>query len=214
MKKYILLITSMILVFGVFGFSDRVTDMEKPEPNANIIGADIPDTKEAKDIMKAIEKAYDVEIKAARSFDLSKFSTVFINDPRFNVDPYTLDVVREMTNRPDLESAGWLDYKMAYYSWRSEAILNAETIKAKAKAENRDLTEEEINSLVDSHGRSAPSRSFGSPKKPNLTFISMDVKDDIALVVLDDGTYTAELTLVLVDGEWYIAAFNGISVNV
>jgi hypothetical protein len=46
-----------------------------------------------------------------------------------------------------------------------------------------------------------------------LTFISLDIKDDVATVLLNDGTYTAELTLILVDGNWYIAGFKGISIN-
>lgn len=44
--------------------------------------------------------------------------------------------------------------------------------------------------------------------------MSVDVSEDVATVILDDGTYTAELTLVLVDEKWYIAGFKGMSVNV
>ena len=68
-------------------------------------------------------------------------------------------------------------------------------------------------SLIDPQGRTAPARSLGSTRKLALTFMSVDVNDDIATVVLKDGTYTAELTLVFVDGKWYIAGFKGISLN-
>ena len=176
-------------------------------------GRNIPNTPEAKEIMRTVEKAYEIEIEAAHTFDLSKFSTVFINDPRFDVSSGTLETIRELTNNPSLESAGWLDYKMAYHSWRIGSTLHAESVQAKAKEENRDLTVDEKKSLVDSHGRIAPVRAQGSIRKLALKFLSVDVNGDIALVVVNDGPTTVELTMVLVDGKWYIAGFRGISVH-
>ncbi|MBI5964598.1 MAG: hypothetical protein HY863_14055 [Chloroflexi bacterium] len=70
--------------------------------------------------MKTVEKANDVEAEAAYTFDIKKFPTVFINDLRFPVSSGTLETIRELTNNPSLESAGWLDYKAAFYSWRIE----------------------------------------------------------------------------------------------
>jgi hypothetical protein len=213
MKKIILLIASTLLVFGALGLSYTSSDAKIYEVAVNTYSSSIPDTTVAKDIIKTVERSYEIEAEAARSFDISQFPAVFINDPRFNLDPYTLDVVRQLSNRPDLESAGWLDYKIAYYSWRFDSILNAEKLKEKTKVENRELTNEEKKSLVDPQGRTAPARSLGSSKKMPLTFISLDIKDDVATVLLNDGTYTAELTLILVDGNWYIAGFKGISIN-
>lgn len=80
----------------------------------------IPDTPEVKEVMKTVEKANDVEAEAAYTFDIKKFPTVFINDLRFPVSSGTLETIRELTNNPSLESAGWLDYKAAFYSWRIE----------------------------------------------------------------------------------------------
>jgi hypothetical protein len=212
MKKYLpLLIALLILV--ILGFSNSLADAKVPASPPSIIATSIPDTKEAKEIIKTIEKAYDIEAEAANKFDISKFPTVFIDDPRFNVDPHTLEVVRQLTNQPELESAGWLDYKVAYYSWRIDATLHAEAVKEKAKAEKRQLTEEEKKSFIDPWGRTAPGRALSSMRKIPLTFMSVDVNDDIAIVKLNDGTYTAELTLVLVENKWYIAGFKGISLN-
>ncbi len=212
MKKYLWLLIALLIII-ILGFSISLAAAKVNASPSSIISASIPDTKEAKEIMKTIESAYDIEAEAANKFDISKFPTVFINDSRFNVDPYTLDVVRQLTNQPELESAGWLDYKVAYYSWRIDTTLHAEAVKEKAKAENRQLTEEEKKSLTDAWGRTAPGRALSSTRKIPLTFISLDVKDDIAIVKLNDGTYTAELTLVLIENKWYIAAFKGISLN-
>lgn len=174
---------------------------------------DIPDTPEAKEIKKTIERAYDIESEAAYTFDLKKFPIVFINDPRFPVSPSTLQAVREMTDNLSLESAGYLDYKIAYNMWAANAILHYEEIHKKAKAENRELTKEEKQSLTDKYGRGTPGRAESPIRSFPVKFISMEINDDIALVVIDDGPRTVELTLVLVDNHWYIAAIKGISIH-
>ena len=204
----ILLALAVLLVFGALGFSIRSPRIRQSELIHNI-----PDTPEAKEIMKTIERAYDIQAEAAYTFDLSKFPTVFINDPRFPVSSKTLETIRQLTNNPSLESAGWLDYMMASFSWRRDAILHTEAIHEKAKSEKRDLTEEEKKSLVDPQGRMAPARVESPIRKTPLTFFSAEIDGDIANVVLDDGPRTVQLTLVLVDKKWYIAAYKGLSVH-
>jgi len=213
MKKHKFLIVGALLFVTIFGFSVSSANMKTPTPPPSVIATSIPDTKEAKEIIKTLESSYAIEAEAASEFDISKFPTIFINDPRFNVDPATLEVVRQLTNQPELESAGWLDYKVAYYSWRINATLKAEAVKEKAKSEKRQLTAQEKDSLSDPWGRTAPARPLKSTRNNPLRFMSMNVNDDIAVVLLNDGMVTAEWTLVLIEGKWYIAGFRGISIN-
>jgi hypothetical protein len=210
MKRNLLLPVSVfvILIFGAFGFSNTPSSARQAEISYNI-----PDTPEVTEVMETIERAYDIEVYAAYTFDLSKFPTVFINDPRFPVSSGTLETVRELTNNPSLESAGLLDYKMAYYSWTRDAILLSETVHAKAKQENRELTAEERKSLIDSKGRMAPARSQSPKRKIDVTFFSVEINDDIATAIIDDGPRTVQLTLVLVDKKWYIAAYKGLELH-
>ena len=208
MKKNLFFILSLVLLFGILGFSKASADRGQSEATNGI-----PNTAKAKEVMKTIERAYDIQVEAAYTLDLSKFPTVFINDPRFPVNPGTLETVRQLTYNPSLKSAGYLDYKMAYYSWKRDAILHFEQLHAKAKAENRDLTEKEKKSLVDSYGRVAPSRAE-SPKRTNpIIFKSVEIDGDIATVVLNEGVRTVRLTLVFVDKNWYIAASETLSVH-
>jgi hypothetical protein len=206
MSKKLFIILSVLLVLSAVGLSNASLISKQPPSTYNI-----PDTPEAKEIMRTVEKAYDIEAEAAYTFDLKKFPTVFINDPRFPVDRATLDVVKDMTKNPSLESAGWLDYKIAYFSWRRDATLHSEAVYAKAKEENRELTNDEKKSLIDSKGRSAPARAQDSVRNQPLMFKSVNINDDIATVILDDGPRTVELTIVLVDKQWYIAGIKGIS---
>jgi hypothetical protein len=210
MKKYLPLLIALLILL-TFIFFNSLTEAKVPTSYVSIISTSIPNTKTAKKIIKTVEKAYAIESEAGYTFDLSKLSTVFINDPRFPLDPSMLQVVRELSKNPTLESSGYLDYKMAYYSWRRESALHAEKIFATAKAENRDLTAEETKSLVDPQGRMASPRSNGSKNTLNLIFCSVETKEDIALVTVDDGPGTVELTLVLVKGNWYIAGIKGIA---
>jgi hypothetical protein len=202
MKAKLIPVLIAVALLGLLGFTQRSLKQSLA----------IPNSKDEKEVIKTVEKAYDIESEAGYTFDLSKLSTVFTNDQRFPLGPSTLQTVRELTNNPDLESAGYLDYKTAYYTWRRDSILQSDAVYEKAKAENRDLTDEEKKALIDSHGRIAPSRGQ-APENNKLTliFLSVEINDDVALVVVDDGPSTAELTLVLVDGNWYIAGIKGIS---
>jgi len=143
MKKRWILIVGALLVFGMSAllyFSWNVA-----QPASEYV---IPDTPEAKEVMNAVERAYDVQAEAKFNFDIKKFPDIFINDPRFPVSSATLKTIRELTNNPSVESAGYLDYKVAYYSWLIESTLHAEKVKEKAKQENRPLTAEEKNHLL------------------------------------------------------------------
>jgi len=206
MNRNIFIKLRVLLTLIVISFSS--TSFTSKQPQATYL---IPDTPEAKEVIKTVERAYDIEAEALYTFDLKKFPTVFINDLRFPVSPGTLKTIRKLTNNPTLESAGWLDYKLAYYSWISNATLHSESVQSKAKAENRALTEEERKSLIDADGRIAPARAEDPIRQQKLKFMSVSMNGDIAKVILNDGPETIELTLVLVDKQWYIAGIKGIA---
>jgi hypothetical protein len=200
MKKKLCLLLSALLALSALGFSVRSPRIRQSE-----ITRSIPDTPEAREVMKTVEWAYDIRAEAAYSLDLKKLPAVFINDPRFPLSEKRIETVRQLTNDPSRDSAGALDYEIAFYSWWRDATMHSEAIREKAKAENRALTEEERKSLIDPYGRIAPARVESPIRKTPLTFYSIEIQEDIAIVVLDDGPRTVELTLVLVDKHWYIA---------
>ena len=156
-------------------------------------------------VVATIERAYLLEAQAARTFDLSEFPDVFSNDPRWEVGEATIQTVRELTRNPDLETAGYLDYKLAYYSWWRDGALRFEAVHATAEAEGRGLTVEESRSLVDETGRVAAPRRADPIEEIHLDIQFVHVYGDLATVILDDGPFTSEKTLVLVNGHWYIA---------
>jgi hypothetical protein len=172
----------------------------------SIISTTIPDTPETRAIIDTIEKARVVEYEAVYDFYLTDLPTVFINDPRFNMSPATLEVVRELTNNLSLSSAGLLDYKMAFDTWRRDSILHRESLMATARAENRDLTDEERASLIDKYGRIAPAREpiLSSNEMP-LDFESINIQEDVAVADVSIDVNEIEWTLVFVNNQWYLA---------
>ena len=200
MKERLLLIIGFLLAFGFIIFFANASKVIE----VMAIG-ERDDTDEVKKIIDTIEKAYELDYEVAYKLKTKKMSTVYINDPRFEMTPGVLQTIREMTGNLSLESAGYLDYKIAYFGWMGDSILHEESVYAKAKSENRDLTEEEKASLTDEYGRSAPTR-IKSPIRTNTTqVLSVDIKDDIAIAVVNEGEWLVEFYLVLVDNKWYIA---------
>ena len=67
MKKNLLLTTSIysLLILGVLGFSKPSTDF------SHFVTAEkIPDTPETEEVIKAVERSYDIEAEAAYAFGL------------------------------------------------------------------------------------------------------------------------------------------------
>jgi hypothetical protein len=175
----------------------------------------VPDTENARQIQDTIVKSYQIEDAAARDFDTSLFPTVFVNDPRGGeLSPSTIDLVRDYNKDATSNYIGYLDSKLAYYSWWEQGALRLEELWAKAAQEGRHLTREEMNSLMDSGGRLAAPRLQGPVPTPEIRFISISVKGDLAIATFDDGGRTIEMTLVKINGQWYIAGNKVIDVHI
>jgi hypothetical protein len=174
----------------------------------------IPQTQDARDIQEVIQKSYDLEGMAGRTFDTSSFKDVFINDPRFELDPSTVKFITDVTHEPIKDKYGYLDYKLAYFNWWKEGAEKLEEYWAKAKEEGRQtFTEEETKSLVDENFRAAAPRLQGDFEPNVLHFFSIDIHDDIAAATFDDGPRTVKMTLVKVKDRWLIAGATFLSIH-
>lgn len=174
------------------------------------------DSAEAQQIQETIQLSYEIEAQTAHTFDDSLYPSVYTNDSRGGkITGTTLDLVRSVRNDYSLtaESVGFLDYKIAYNTWRKNGALQLEQVWQKARSEGRDyLTEEESKSLMDSSGRVPPQPIPASTTFTiNIEFISISVEGEVAKAVFDDGAQTQEMTLVKKEGQWYIAGLKILS---
>jgi hypothetical protein len=208
MRKILLPLVLLLLLLAALGRTDRSLPAKQP-----IYTSGISDNEETWQVVRAIERAYDLQTAAAYSLEFSKFPTIFINDPRFPVSSGTLETIRELTRDYSITSAGYLDYKVAYYEWRRDAILHSEAIHDLAKSENRPLTAAERASLFDPQGRIAPAREESPVRQYAIKYLSVEVDGEIATAVINTGATTSELTLVIVERRWYIAAQQILSVR-
>lgn len=209
MKKALVITIISLVAFGALAFDNSSLPMRPRET----IRHNIPISPDVEAVQQTIRKAYEIEEKAARTFDTTEFATVFINDPRGGkLDTSTLQFVEEVSGR-DLTSAGYLDYKLAYYKWWEGGALKIEALQSKAQAEGRALTQEEISSLVDDNGRIAMPRAQGPISEVWLDFFSISIDGDVAIAIFDDGPRTNKMILVKKDGRWYIAGNEILSVH-
>jgi hypothetical protein len=151
---------------------------------------------EAQEIINTVQKSEVIYSEALQTSDPGKFPTVFINDPRFPLSEGTLDTVRRLTDNPSLQSAGWLDYKIAYYTFQI-----------------KEGTYPQMESFPSEPSQTLPSDFIWCSPPPSLIFLSLSIDDDLATVAIDEGATKYELTLVFVNDDWFIAAYKGISVS-
>lgn len=197
-KRVIVLTVAVMLVIMIFSL--------RHSPSVGRTEQGIPQNKHAEQILDVIKRSYEIEAKAGRIFDTTLFDKVFINDYRGGeLSPSTVDFIINVTGDVSKVNYGYLDYKLAYYSWWNSGAVKYEEIKAKADKEERSLTREEMASLVDKKGRIAVPRLKGDYVPNQLTFISMDIQEDTATVVFDDGPRTNQMIMVKVDNKWYVA---------
>ncbi len=175
---------------------------------------DIPETPEVKEIMRRVEVAYDIEAEASYSFDLSKFPTIFISDSRFSVNPDVLEFVRMATDNPLLERTGYLDYKIAYYTWWKDGVSLSDEIRARAEAENRNITEEELNTFLATKWANVPGHVVDPIRHFKIKFISVNIDNDVATVVTQIDLKITEMYLVRREEQWYVAGDKDSSIQI
>ncbi len=187
----------IILLAAIVGVSRQTTVQVNAAPG-------VPDTPDSRQIQATIRRAYELRALAGRTFDTTDFASVFVNDPRGgNLRPDWLELVEDVTGTSS-DTTGYLDYELAYYSWWKAGALRLEELWAKAAEEGRPLTLEEVQSLKDRSGRTAAPRA-PEGVRIQIDFKSIVVEGDVATAVFDDGPRLNEMTLVKIDGKWYIA---------
>lgn len=168
--------------------------------------AGIPQTADTDAIRKVIAQSYQLEAEAGHTFDTSRFADVFTNDPRGGqLSPSTIEFIESVPGAGGKSTYGYLDYKLAYFSWWEQGALKIERLKLKTNAENRQMTAAEMRSLYDQQNRLAMPRLQGEVSAPHLSFHSIEIQGDTAVAIFDDGPRTNQMTLTKTGTNWRIA---------
>jgi hypothetical protein len=205
-QRVITLAVVVVIVIVIFSL--------RHSPSVGRAEQGIPQDTDAEQIKEVIKKRYEIEAKAGRTFDTTLFDSVFINDARGGeLSPSTVDFIVSVTDDAIKSNYGYLDYKLAYYSWWKSGATKFEELKAKADNEKRGITREELASLIDKKGRMAMPRLKGNFVPNQLNFISVEIQGGQATVVFDDGPRTNQMVMIRVDNKWYIAGNKFLSVH-
>jgi len=186
-------ITVVILVIYVLGVGE-----------ASIV----PDSNEVKAVKQVIRRSYELRAKAARDFDVSEFSSVYIDDPAITLNKDQMDVIKKVF--PNSNQQGMLVYMTAFYANWKLGAERLERLQAEAKANGRELSAEDLANSPDPVG---PPRRGDPIYNDTLDFKDVQINKNRAEVIMDDGAALQRLILVKTNKGWRITDFEYLSVH-
>jgi hypothetical protein len=174
----------------------------------------VPDTPETRQIQDTMNQAYKLMASAAQTFDVSTFSTVFVDTPDYELSAQQREAVSKIMGPKAVENAGYLTAMQAYYiSWGNGAVQLEETLKNAAR-EQRAITADELKQIAKANGGRVPALDRQEPvQEPNLEFESITIRGNRATVRYDDGAALQEAILIKKEGHWFIAGIKPIWVH-
>lgn len=156
------------------------------------------DAADAAAIKAVVERAYELRGIAARTFDISQFDTVYVNDPSTPLSEGQLSFIREVLPHVQARignldaTPGALDFwRVRFLHWQ----LGAERLEQRQQGTPVSPQEAPLG----------PPRRTDPMHKPYLRINDIKVEGDRAEVVLDDGAWIMRLFLVRTREGWRIA---------
>lgn len=170
---------------------------------------------EAKAIMAAIQHAYDAMAIANETGNLAVLDDALIDHWDFlqAIGPEhqreLQDYIHEILGLNVTDNFGYLTAMKNRFTHELQGRKLLQEAKAKAKAESRQLTDQEWQTLKEkNHGELPALPDTHLPKRRIIApdqYQSIEVKGDKARAVYDDGIRDETAILVRVNGRWLVA---------
>jgi len=172
--------------------------------------ADIP---EAHEIIATIERAYALLDTPVELLDFDEFDAVFIDHPDYlkEISAQRRTALHEqITEQLGAEAAQTFGYRTSMKSKRiadKNRIIQVRSAMERAKAENRELTQAELDEIAKQNQGTIPALSDLSapPFVRKLEYFSLKIDGDTARAVYDEGVTGLTAILKRIDGKWYVA---------
>jgi hypothetical protein len=201
LKKVITLIAAFIAVTVVVVLISASSPEPTQPPWPTLKGAATPNPTDIADIKTLVNNYYYITAEAATTFDLLEFPSLFIDDPAVALDANEAAFMA----RVGATGTGFLSYELAFFTDWKQGTEKQERLQATAKAENRDLTRDEFNSLIGPNGLAA-NRNQQPVYKISITdYFYFTVDGSQALVKFDDGAVTQGMFFIKTKNGWRIA---------
>lgn len=179
----------------------------------------IPDTADARQIQIVMNSAYQIIGDASRTFDASEFPSVFIDTEDYKLtDEQQENVAKALgIDSSEVKNTGYLTAMQTSYLLRAQGASLLQAALDKARLENRELTAEEFQEVVKANHGQVPSMPLSAKdltkNEKVLTFESIRINGDRAIVKYDDGAALQEAILVKINGGWFIASIVPIKIH-
>lgn len=206
-QKFVLLYTAL-LVAATLGIVLLALQSMRAQAESGI-----PDTPEVKEIIATMENAYRILAIAGQTFDVSGFSSVFVDTPDYKLTEQQRAFIGNILGEDAAKNAGYLTAMRAkYIALGRDARLLQATLE-KARAEHRNLTSEELQEILRANHGVIP--TMGSPitQPAVLSFKSIEIHGDRAIVRYDSGAALLEAILIRINGKWFIAGITPIWIH-
>ncbi|MBV6390837.1 MAG: hypothetical protein KPEEDBHJ_00041 [Anaerolineales bacterium] len=167
----------------------------------------IPNTPDTVEIMTVIERAYELMAYAQKTFDVSEFPSVFIDTQDYELNAKQKSAISSILGMEtaDVEEAGYLTAMQIQYISMGQGSELLKSALEKANSENRELTAEEFQAIVQANHGQLPAPSFVLDTETKFVFESIDIDGNKAVVRYDDGAALQEAILVKME-RWLIAS--------
>ena len=200
----------LIIILFAVGLGILAAQIHPAKANAGI-----PNTSDAKQIMAVMNRAYQVLGTTSQSFDVSEFPNVFVDTEDYELTDEQQKTVAEALglNAAEVKNAGYLTAMQAKYVSRGRGAKLLQEALEKARAENRELSATAFQEIVKANHGQWPSGSAITTNKTVLTFESIEINGNKAIVRYDDGAALQEAILVKQEGRWLIASIMPIWVH-
>jgi hypothetical protein len=149
-----------------------------------------------------------------QALDVQQFGEVLADTPDFTLTAETQQYISAILGTEKSSNAGYLTAMQAKWLHLQQGDRLARAAIEQARAENREVSPEEWQTLAEQNRRMVPP-TFTDPD-PNyriaLLYGSLEIEGNRAVARFDDGVTYQEAILRKIDGRWYIA--NIIPLNV
>jgi hypothetical protein len=200
----IAILSISILIIGVAGTTEPT-----PAPWPTLALATTPDKTTSDTLKELAGRYYDVRGEAARTFDVTAFPTVFVDDPTVSLDKWQIEIMA----KAKVSSGGMLTFELVFYgTWKAGADKLAQ-VAANAKAQGRELNANDIAEANAVSSMAAPPRT-GPVFRPPLTFNNISVSGKQAIIEFDDAGQTLKFFCVNTKDGWRIAGMRVLSTHI
>lgn len=175
----------------------------------------VPDTAESQEIMAAIQHAYDALSTAYETGHMNVLADAFVDHPDFRREigwareAELRSYISKITGPKASQDFGYLTAIKNKLTHRLEGEKLLRSAMAKAKTENRELSEAEWQTLIEqNHGERPSLPDPGLPSKRVIQpeqYFSIEINGDKARATYDEGVTGRTALLVRIDGRWYVA---------